>query len=144
MSVNIQMRNRGCNLAKSWVYLQDRSSFGFRTEELKRRFSTFTFTLCYCLLPLHKRRFFLKAQHERADNCALKEENDRIRCENIAIREAIKHAICLNCGDAPLHEDSYFDEQKLRIENAHLREEVLAFSFSFLNLLHALLFDFRA
>ncbi|CAN6879752.1 unnamed protein product [Brassica oleracea] len=70
------------------------------------------------------RRTQKKAQHERADNCALKEENDRIRCENIAIREAIKQAICLNCGDAPLHEDSYFDEQKLRIENAHLREEL--------------------
>ncbi|CAG7869237.1 unnamed protein product [Brassica rapa] len=70
------------------------------------------------------RRTQKKAQHERADNCALKEENDRIRCENIAIREAIKHAICLNCGDAPLHEDSYFDEQKLRIENAHLKEEL--------------------
>ncbi|KAJ4916069.1 Homeobox-leucine zipper protein HDG12 [Raphanus sativus] len=70
------------------------------------------------------RRTQKKAQHERADNCALKEENDRIRFENIAIREAIKRAICLSCGDAPLHEDSYFDEQKLRIENAHLREEL--------------------
>ncbi|KAJ0257270.1 Homeobox-leucine zipper protein HDG12 [Hirschfeldia incana] len=70
------------------------------------------------------RRTQKKAQHERADNCALKEENDRIRCENIAIREAIKRAICLTCGDAPVHEDSYFDEQKLRIENAHLREEL--------------------
>ena len=33
MSVIIQMRHRGCNLAESWVWLQDRSSFGFRTEE---------------------------------------------------------------------------------------------------------------
>ena len=47
-SVNIQMRNRGCNLAENWVWLQDRSSFGFRTEELKRRFSTFYF-LSYSL-----------------------------------------------------------------------------------------------
>ncbi|CAN8292744.1 unnamed protein product [Cochlearia groenlandica] len=70
------------------------------------------------------RRTQKKAQHERADNCALKEENDKIRCENIAIREAIKHAICPNCGDSPVNEDSYFDEQKLRIENAHLREEL--------------------
>ncbi|XP_013682996.1 homeobox-leucine zipper protein HDG12-like [Brassica napus] len=70
------------------------------------------------------RRTQKKAQHERADNCALKEENDRIRCENIAIKEALKHTICPTCGDAPSHEDSYFDEQKLRIENAHLREEL--------------------
>jgi homeobox-leucine zipper protein len=70
------------------------------------------------------RRTQLKAQHERADNSALKAENDKIRCENIAIREALKHAICPNCGGPPVSEDPYFDEQKLRIENAHLREEV--------------------
>ncbi|KFK41777.1 hypothetical protein AALP_AA2G170800 [Arabis alpina] len=70
------------------------------------------------------RRTQLKAQHERADNSALKAENDKIRCENIAIREALKHAICPNCGGPPVSEDPYFDEQKLRIENAHLREEL--------------------
>ncbi|KAH0921775.1 hypothetical protein HID58_021793 [Brassica napus] len=85
-------------------------------KKMKKRFHRHT--------PHQIHRLESYAQHERADNCALKEENDRIRCENIAIREAIKHAICLNCGDAPLHEDSYFDEQKLRIENAHLREEL--------------------
>ncbi|KAL1192194.1 Homeobox-leucine zipper protein HDG11 [Cardamine amara subsp. amara] len=70
------------------------------------------------------RRTQLKAQHERADNTALKAENDKIRCENIAIREALKHAICPNCGGPPVSEDPYFDEQKLRIENVHLREEL--------------------
>ncbi|CAN7093468.1 unnamed protein product [Brassica rapa subsp. narinosa] len=33
------------------------------------------------------------AQHERADNDALKAHNDKIRCENIAIREALNNAI---------------------------------------------------
>ncbi|KAF8111322.1 hypothetical protein N665_0076s0300 [Sinapis alba] len=70
------------------------------------------------------RRTQLKAQHERADNNALKAENDKIRCENIAIREALNHAICPNCGGPPVSEDPYFDEQKLRIENAHLRDEL--------------------
>ncbi|CAH8359451.1 unnamed protein product [Eruca vesicaria subsp. sativa] len=70
------------------------------------------------------RRTQLKAQHERADNNALKAENDKIRCENIAIREALKHAICPNCGGPPVSEDPYFDEQKLRIENAQLRDEL--------------------
>ncbi|KAH0942604.1 hypothetical protein HID58_002241 [Brassica napus] len=37
------------------------------------------------------RRKHKKAQHERADNYALKKENDRICCENISIREALKH-----------------------------------------------------
>lgn len=65
-----------------------------------------------------------QAQHERADNCALRAENDKIRCENIAIREALKNVICPACGVPPLNEDSYFDEHKLRMENAQLKEEV--------------------
>ncbi|KAH6806760.1 homeodomain GLABROUS 11 [Perilla frutescens var. frutescens] len=70
------------------------------------------------------RRTQMKAQHERADNSALRSENDKIRCENIAIREALKNVICPSCGSSPACEDSYFDEQKLRIENAHLKEEL--------------------
>lgn len=69
----------------------------------------------------------LQAQHERADNCALRGENDRIRCENIAIREALKTMICPSCGTRPGGEDACFDEQKLRLENAQLREEVSIF-----------------
>lgn len=69
------------------------------------------------------RRTQMKAQHERADNSALRAENDKIRCENIAIREALKNVICPSCGGPPL-QDPYFDEHKLRIENAHLKEEL--------------------
>ncbi|KAK6128213.1 hypothetical protein DH2020_038047 [Rehmannia glutinosa] len=64
------------------------------------------------------------AQIERADNCGLRAENDKIRCENIAIREALNNVICPSCGNPPVSEDSYFDEQKLRIQNAHLKEEL--------------------
>ncbi|TKY61115.1 Homeobox-leucine zipper protein HDG11 [Spatholobus suberectus] len=70
------------------------------------------------------RRTQMKAQHERADNCALRADNDKIRCENIAIREALKNVICPSCGGPPLNDDSYFDDQKLRLENAHLKEEL--------------------
>ncbi|CAH8375269.1 unnamed protein product [Eruca vesicaria subsp. sativa] len=85
VSVNIQMRNRGCNLAENW--------FSSKIDQVLR---------------IHK-----KAEHESADNCALKEENDMICCEKIDMREADKHTICHNCSDAHVHEDSYFDEQKL-------------------------------
>lgn len=67
---------------------------------------------------------FSHTQHERADNVALRSENDKIRCENIAIREALKNVICPSCGGPPVTEDSYFDEQKLRMENAQLKEEL--------------------
>ncbi|KAE8726567.1 Homeobox-leucine zipper protein MERISTEM L1 [Hibiscus syriacus] len=70
------------------------------------------------------RRTQMKAQHERDDNCALRAENDKIRCENIAIREALKNVICPSCGGPPVSEDSYFDDQKLRMENAQLKEEL--------------------
>lgn len=70
------------------------------------------------------RRTQMKAQHERADNCALRAENDKIRCENIAIREALKNVICPSCGGPPVREDPYFDEHKLRIENSHLKDEL--------------------
>ncbi|KAL2342303.1 hypothetical protein Fmac_003588 [Flemingia macrophylla] len=63
------------------------------------------------------RRTQIKAQHERADN-------DKIRCDNIAIREALKNVICPSCGGPPLNDDSYYDDQKLRLENAHLKEEL--------------------
>ncbi|KAL6959682.1 hypothetical protein U1Q18_039834 [Sarracenia purpurea var. burkii] len=52
-----------------------------------------------------------KAQNERADNNALKVENERIQCENLAIREALKNVICPACGGAPFGED----ERKLNL-----------------------------
>lgn len=69
-----------------------------------------------------------QVQHERADNSTLRSENDKIRCENIAMREALKNVICPSCGGPPVAaaaDDSYFDEQKLRMENARLKEEVV-------------------
>ncbi|XP_065882259.1 homeobox-leucine zipper protein HDG11 isoform X2 [Euphorbia lathyris] len=70
------------------------------------------------------RRTQMKAQHERADNSALKAENDKIRCENIAIMQALKNVICPSCGGPPVTEDSYFDEHRLRIENSQLKDEL--------------------
>uniref|UniRef100_A0A1D1Y0W3 Homeobox-leucine zipper protein ROC8 n=1 Tax=Anthurium amnicola TaxID=1678845 RepID=A0A1D1Y0W3_9ARAE len=70
------------------------------------------------------RRTQMKVQNERADNCSLRAENDRIRCENIAIREALRNVMCPTCGGPPPTEDSYFDEEKLRMENVRLKEEL--------------------
>ncbi|RCV08555.1 hypothetical protein SEVIR_1G342400v4 [Setaria viridis] len=69
------------------------------------------------------RRTQMKAQHERQDNCFLRAENDKIRCENIAMREALRNVICPTCGGPPVPDD-YFDEQKMRMENARLKEEL--------------------
>ncbi|OIW21278.1 hypothetical protein TanjilG_31393 [Lupinus angustifolius] len=69
------------------------------------------------------RRTQMKVQHERMDNSTLRAENDKIRYENIAIKEALKNCICPNCGP-PLNEQNYFDDQKMRLENLHLKEEL--------------------
>ena len=73
----------------------------------------------------------MQAQHERADNCFLRAENDKIRCENIAMREALKNVICPTCGGPHSATDDYFDEHKLRMENAHLKEEASSFVTTF-------------
>ncbi|AQK75300.1 Homeodomain leucine zipper family IV protein [Zea mays] len=73
------------------------------------------------------RRTQMKAQHERQDNCFLRAENDKIRCENIAMQEALRNVICPTCGGPPVADD-HFDEQKLRMENARLKEEASRFA----------------
>ncbi|XP_042445806.1 homeobox-leucine zipper protein ROC8-like isoform X1 [Zingiber officinale] len=70
------------------------------------------------------RRTQMKAQQDRSGNCWLRAENDKIRCENIAMRAALKNVICPSCGSSSCTEDSYFDEQKLRMDNSRLKEEL--------------------
>ncbi|EOY03224.1 Homeodomain GLABROUS 11, putative [Theobroma cacao] len=46
-----------------------------------------------------------KSQHERADNSALRAENERMKCENFAMLEALKMVICPACGGPPIGEE---------------------------------------
>ncbi|KAI3746157.1 hypothetical protein L6452_08580 [Arctium lappa] len=70
------------------------------------------------------RRTQLKAKSEMADNCLLRVENDKIRSENIAIKEALKNALCIACGGPPVAQDHLIEEQRLRFENSQLKEEL--------------------
>lgn len=103
--------------------------FWFQNRRTQMKVLPFSYTYFFSVykkssLLCYKICYAIQAQHERADNCALRAENDKIRCENIAIREALRNVICPSCGGPPVNEDSYFDEQKLRMENAQLKEEV--------------------
>lgn len=71
------------------------------------------------------RRTQLKVKSEMVDNCLLRAENDKIRSENIAMKEALKNAICSNsCGGPPGIQYDCHEEQRLRYENAQLKVEV--------------------
>ncbi|KAK3002743.1 hypothetical protein RJ639_020104, partial [Escallonia herrerae] len=72
-----------------------------------------------------------KAQNERADNNSLRAENERIHCENLALGEALKNVVCRACGGPPLGEEERLRTlQRLRIENAQLKEELTFMIFS--------------
>lgn len=61
---------------------------------------------------------------ERHENSILRQENDKLRAENMSIREAMRNPICTNCGGQAMIGDISMEEQHLRIENARLKDEL--------------------
>ncbi|XP_010919250.2 homeobox-leucine zipper protein ROC5 isoform X1 [Elaeis guineensis] len=70
------------------------------------------------------RRTQMKTQMERHENTILKQENDKLRAENLSIREAMRNPICSNCGGPVVLGEVSLEEQHLRIENARLKDEL--------------------
>ncbi|VFQ72720.1 unnamed protein product [Cuscuta campestris] len=70
------------------------------------------------------KRTQMKAQLERHENAILKQENDKLRIENIAMKEAMNSPICNQCGGQAMLGDVHVEEHHLRIENARLRDEL--------------------
>ncbi|XP_071709455.1 homeobox-leucine zipper protein ANTHOCYANINLESS 2 [Rutidosis leptorrhynchoides] len=70
------------------------------------------------------RRTQMKTQLERHENSLLRQDNDKLRAENLAIREAMRNPICTNCGGPAMIGDISIEEQHLRIENARLKDEL--------------------
>ncbi|GAB2277678.1 hypothetical protein Dimus_012383 [Dionaea muscipula] len=62
-----------------------------------------------------------KSQTDRAYNSTLRVENERITNENIAIKEALKTALCPSCGGP---EERKCSLDKLQQENTRLRHEL--------------------
>ncbi|KAJ4873172.1 Homeobox-leucine zipper protein HDG8 [Raphanus sativus] len=65
-----------------------------------------------------------KAQDERNSNICLRAENERIRCENAAMKEALKNVTCPPCG-GPLFgsDEREHNVHKLRSEKVLLKAE---------------------
>ncbi|XP_072989012.1 homeobox-leucine zipper protein ROC5-like [Typha latifolia] len=70
------------------------------------------------------RRTQMKTQLERHENAILRQENDKLRAENLSIREAMRNPICSNCGGPAVLGEISLEEQHLRIENARLKDEL--------------------
>ncbi|KAJ6956274.1 homeobox-leucine zipper protein HDG2-like isoform X2 [Populus alba x Populus x berolinensis] len=66
----------------------------------------------------------MKTQHERHENTQLRNENDKLRADNMRYRDALSNASCPNCGGPTAIGEMSFDEHHLRLENTRLREEI--------------------
>ncbi|XP_076953061.1 homeobox-leucine zipper protein ROC5-like [Bidens hawaiensis] len=65
-----------------------------------------------------------KAQMERDEISSLKKENEKLKLEILALKEAIKNPICSKCGAQATISDSFIEQQKLKIENERLKEKL--------------------
>ncbi|KAE8010018.1 hypothetical protein FH972_006416 [Carpinus fangiana] len=70
------------------------------------------------------RRTQMKTQLEHHENSLLRQENDKLRAENMSIRDAMRNPICSNCGGPAIIGEISLEEQHLRIENARLKDEL--------------------
>ncbi|KGN64545.1 homeobox-leucine zipper protein MERISTEM L1 [Cucumis sativus] len=70
------------------------------------------------------KRTQIKAQQERHENAILKAQNEKLRAENMRYKEALSNTSCPNCGGPAALGEMSFDAQHLRIDNAHLRDEI--------------------
>ncbi|KAC9138552.1 hypothetical protein E3N88_46314 [Mikania micrantha] len=65
-----------------------------------------------------------KLKRERHENAILKQENEQLRLENLAMKEAVKKPVCNECGGQATIPDISIQQHKLLIENARLKEEL--------------------
>lgn len=70
------------------------------------------------------RRTQMKTQLERHENSVLKQENDKLRIENIAMKEAMRSPMCENCGSPAILGEVPMEQHHLMIENARLKDEL--------------------
>ncbi|KAH0919001.1 hypothetical protein HID58_026661 [Brassica napus] len=52
------------------------------------------------------------------------QENDKLRAENMSVREAMRNPMCSNCGGPAVLGEVSMEEQHLRIENSRLKDEL--------------------
>ncbi|CAK9861278.1 unnamed protein product [Sphagnum jensenii] len=68
----------------------------------------------------------MKAQTKRDENTLLHQENEKLRSENVIMREAFRNPTCQYCeGPATTIDETSFDkQQQVHNENGRLKEEL--------------------
>jgi homeobox-leucine zipper protein len=61
---------------------------------------------------------------ERHDHIILKQEYEKLKNNNDALRTAMANPVCNSCGGPAIPGQISFDEHQLRIENARLKDEL--------------------
>nr|GMC46505.1 homeobox-leucine zipper protein HDG2-like [Ipomoea batatas] len=74
------------------------------------------------------KRTQLKAVNERQDNSQLRAEIEKLRMENLKCKEALAASSCSQCGGPSMNEVSLEEHNKLKLENAQLKEEIARIS----------------
>ncbi|KAL9685559.1 hypothetical protein QQ045_023010 [Rhodiola kirilowii] len=70
------------------------------------------------------RRTQTKTQIERHENMLLKKENDKLRFEQAAMKNALRNPLCTNCGGPAAVAVIPFEDQSLKTENERLKVEL--------------------
>ncbi|MCO5579543.1 hypothetical protein L7F22_033400 [Adiantum nelumboides] len=69
------------------------------------------------------RRTQVKSENSRRENTALKDENSRLRAENLVLRHAMDTASCPYCG-GPVAIQKSLEMQQLKLENASIQDQL--------------------
>lgn len=67
----------------------------------------------------------MQNQIRRQDSKVIQAENELLRAENLAFREAILKKTCLTCGGPTVPAEEKPEQLRLRMENARLKDELL-------------------
>ncbi|KAL3516131.1 hypothetical protein ACH5RR_023033 [Cinchona calisaya] len=70
------------------------------------------------------KRTQMKTHLEHVENACLITENEKLRSENIKLRESLTKASCVTCGNPQVAAHVFLDEHQLKVENSTLKEEI--------------------
>ncbi|XP_022869987.1 homeobox-leucine zipper protein HDG11-like [Olea europaea var. sylvestris] len=122
-AINIEHFDSSCKCTElnSWFFKECPHPRENQRRQLSRELSL---DLNKIMFWFQNKRTQTKVHQERTNNSTLRSENERMYCENLAMKEALNNIICPTCDGLGLgKEERQCNIQKLRMENALLKKE---------------------